>query len=304
MSTNSRIRTDPNTNNYMFSVILSWVPPLMILLFYLVIKASLASIDYFPGAFMSTLIVACTFVVCNIMSYSILAPVMLLKIYWRSSVLTNAFLVGFLLANQSSFESLVVFGYYFMCLSLFHLSEFVFTALFNSREVTTDSFLLNHSMEYGLAALASWVEFFLEAMIIPSLKMSLYTRYIGLTLILFGEAFRKLAMYTAGTNFNHYVQERRHDDHVLVTRGVYSLVRHPSYFGWFYWSVGTQILLANPICTVLYTIASYRFFATRITFEEFHLLKFFGKQYSAYQQRVPSGIPFVKGFIQPDESLD
>ena len=99
------------------------------------------------------------------------------------------------------------------------MSEFVFTALYNHKEISTDSFLLNHSIEYGLAALASWIEFFLEALILPSLKCNFYTFYIGICLILFGEIFRKLAMYTAGTNFNHYVQDKRQDDHVLVTKG-------------------------------------------------------------------------------------
>ena len=148
---------------YMHSVVLSLVPIVMIYLFYVVIKSCLNLVDYHPGSFVFTLIVSCIFVSCNIVSFSILASIMQLKIYWRSSILTNVFLVGFLLSSQDTFQSLVVFGYYLMCLSSFHLSEFVFTALFNSKEVTTDSFLLNHSMEYGLAALASWIEFFLEA---------------------------------------------------------------------------------------------------------------------------------------------
>ena len=81
-------------------------------------------------------------------------------------------------------------------------------------------------------------------------------------------------------------------------------MRHPSYFGWFYWSIGTQILLANPICTIVYAIASFKFFESRIKYEEYHLLNFFGKQYSTYQQNVPTGIPFVKGFVLLEENLD
>ena len=33
--------------------------------------------------------------------------------------------------------------------------------------VITDSFLLNHSAAYGVAAAASWVEFFTEALVFP-----------------------------------------------------------------------------------------------------------------------------------------
>ncbi len=108
-----------------------------------------------------------------------------------------------------------------------------------------------------------------------------------------------------GTNFNHYVQERRKTGHTLVKTGIYSLVRHPSYFGWFYWSVGTQVLLANPVCAVLYAVSSWKFFSSRITYEEFHLVKFFGRENTEYQRRVSTGIPFVRGFVHyGQESLD
>lgn len=56
-----------------------------------------------------------------------------------------------------------------------------------------------------------------------------------------GEVLRKGAMMTAKTNFNHIVQSVHEDGHQLVTHGVYSLCRHPSYVGWFLWSIGTQV---------------------------------------------------------------
>jgi protein-S-isoprenylcysteine O-methyltransferase len=256
------------------------------------------------GGIIYIILLKTLFLVGNTIAYMTFSSLMNFSVYWRSSLLTNAFIVGFMLSHQSSYPALISFGYYTMCLSFFHLSEFVITALYNE-EVTTDSFLLNHSLEYGLAALASWTEFTVEVFFFPQLKMSLYTRFVGLFLVMFGELFRKLAMYTAGTNFNHYIQERKKRDHILVQTGVYSLVRHPSYFGWFFWSIGTQILLANPICAVLYTIATWKFFKSRILYEEFHLIKFFGKEYINYQAKVPSGIPFVKGCIMYAEpSLD
>ena len=48
-------------------------------------------------------------------------------------------------------------------------------------------------------------------------------------------------MFTAKTNFNHYVQYVKQQGHELVTTGVYSFCRHPSYVGWFLWSIGTQV---------------------------------------------------------------
>ena len=49
------------------------------------------------------------------------------------------------------------------------------------------------------------------------------------------------------------------------------------------------MLLINPVCMVLYALASYFFFRERIYVEEFTLLSFFGDQYRQYQQRVWSG---------------
>lgn len=288
-------------DNYIYSVLLSFVPAASVFIITSLIGVTSEQI----GLFLYILMVYGLFILSNVISYINLSSIMDFSIYWRSSLLTNSFLVGFMIANQELYPSTVCFGNYLMCLSFFHLSEFVTTALYNQSEVSTDSFLINHSWEYGLAMLVSWLEFSIEAFCVPWLKTNLYVRFFGLFLVMFGETFRKLAMYTAGTNFNHYVQDRRKTDHVLVKTGVYSFVRHPSYFGWFYWSIGTQILLANPVCTLLYAVSSWKFFKTRISYEEFHLIKFFGKEYIDFQKRVPTGIPFVKGYIlYGEESLD
>lgn len=301
---NTNLASNGLNRDSIFSVFLSIIPTASILLCYIAINALLATNSLHISMILYIILLKTLFIAGNMIAYMTFSSLVNFSVYWRSSLLTNAFIVGFMLSHQHTYTSLVSFGYYTMCLSFFHLSEFVITALFNE-EVTTDSFLLNHSIEYGLAALASWTEFAVEVFLFPQLKLSLYTRFVGLFLVMFGELFRKLAMYTAGTNFNHYIQERKKRDHMLVKTGVYALVRHPSYFGWFFWSIGTQILLANPICTILYSIATWKFFKSRILYEEFHLIKFFGKEYINYQAKVPSGIPFVKGCIMYAEpSLD
>ncbi len=42
--------------------------------------------------------------------------------------------------------------------------------------------------------------------------------------------------------------------------------RHPGYLGFLIWSVGSQVLLCNPVCTVGYTIVMWRFFRDRIPY--------------------------------------
>ncbi|KAM9856101.1 protein-S-isoprenylcysteine O-methyltransferase [Aulostomus maculatus] len=187
------------------------------------------------------------------------------------------------------------FGWYMCSLSFFHYSEYLVTAIINPRSLSLDSFLLNHSVEYSLAALSSWLEFTVEKLLVPELKQLSCLSIVGLLMVLCGEGLRKAAMLTAGSNFNHIVQNEKAQSHVLVTGGVYAYFRHPSYVGWFYWSIGTQVMLCNPVCILGYTIASWRFFRERIEEEELSLIHFFAEDYVEYKKKVPTGLPFISG---------
>lgn len=188
------------------------------------------------------------------------------------------------------------FGYYMCFISFFHFSEYLMIALTNPRTLSLDSFVLNHSREYAIAALSSWVEFFVEWYFFPGLKQHTYIPLLGILLCTSGELLRKLAMLTAKSNFTHVIQSVQEEGHQLVTHGVYSYCRHPSYVGWFYWSIGTQLILLNPVCIVGYIIASWQFFHDRILVEEVTLLNFFGEDYYQYQRKVPTGLPLIHGY--------
>lgn len=101
-------------------------------------------------------------------------------------------------------------------------------------------------------------------------------------------------MYIAQSNFTHQIAETKVNSHKLVTNGVYSICRHPSYAGFFYWALGTQILLMNPISIVLYVVLLRQFFTKRIRYEEMLLIKFFGEEYIAYRKNTPLLMPFVE----------
>lgn len=138
---------------------------------------------------------------------------------------------------------------------------------------------------------------------------------IGLIVCILGEAFRKGAMMTAKSNFTHVISTQKQRDHTLVVHGIYSIFRHPSYVGWFWWSIGTQVIayyfiilyftffqmiLCNPICAFAYAYVSWHFFNRRIIDEEKYLLTFFGVDYVRYQQRVPVGLPYIRGYSIED----
>lgn len=213
----------------------------------------------------------------------------------RALFLGYVFGIGILVWTTAS-PSLQIFGIYTTVLATFHFSEFLAIAWANPATLTIDSFILNHSIVYGAAACFSWIEFFVERYYFCRMKLPSFISYFGLILCISGEITRKLAMCTAKHNFNHYVQSDKSDDHQLITHGVYKFCRHPSYVGWFYWSIGTQLILQNPLCSIAYSLMSWYFFHERIISEEITLLKFFGDDYVEYQARVGTGLPFISGY--------
>jgi len=218
--------------------------------------------------------------------------------YGQGRIAVTAYVLGMVLALGFSLvifsQHLFDFGLYMMLLSVFHLWEFLYVCIYRPKDLTAESFMVNHSKEFNLALLVSWVEYFVEWYFFPSLKGHVFLYWFGFLFCLSGQTFRTVAMITAGQNFNHLIEEEKKQEHTLVTYGVYSLVRHPSYTGWFIWSVATQVILFNPICIIAYTYVSWRFFQDRIAYEEMTLVHMFGNDYEKYKREVPSGIPFVK----------
>ncbi|XP_012221768.1 protein-S-isoprenylcysteine O-methyltransferase [Linepithema humile] len=213
----------------------------------------------------------------------------------RALFLGYIFGIGILVSINAP-PSWQMFGVYTAILASFHYTEFLAIAWTNPATLSIDSFILNHSIAYGVAACLSWIEFFLERYYLHSMKSPRFISYFGIILCILGEILRKLAMFTAKHNFNHVVQSEKSDNHELVTHGVYNLFRHPSYVGWFYWSLGTQLILQNPFCFFAYAFMSWRFFRDRVLIEEITLLNFFGEDYVEYQEKVRTGLPFISGY--------
>lgn len=94
-------------------------------------------------------------------------------------------------------------------MSIFHYTEYLAIAWTNPKTLTIDSFILNHSLHYALAAIASWVEFLVEVYFCPGLKEFRTIMFIGTILCVFGELLRKFAILTAHSNFNHVVSFKK-----------------------------------------------------------------------------------------------
>lgn len=130
------------------------------------------------------------------------------------------------------------------------------------------AFLLNNGSSYYYAHLFSLSEFIITQILSSSnpKPSQAWMPLIGLMLIIIGQSIRTLSMMTAAQSFNHQVSTHPHPqaDHVLIINGIYSYLRHPAYFGFFWWSIGLQIYLNNRASLLIFTIILWKFFNHRI----------------------------------------
>ncbi|KAH8105905.1 ICMT-domain-containing protein [Cristinia sonorae] len=219
------------------------------------------------------------------------------------SVSTISFLLGILFSGgmvmflsggiQQHWWTTAQLGFFLAAWSAFHWGEFAVTAGWNREKCSVDSFLLENGVQYHLAHSTALVEYLLTLYFAPTFKTHTYITAAGIVLVLIGQILRSAAMIHASTNFSHTVAFRKLDTHTLVTDGVYSMFRHPSYAGFFYWALGTQLVLQNPLSFVVFIVVLWRFFNSRIKAEEHALIRFFGQSYTQYRSRVGTKIPFI-----------
>jgi protein-S-isoprenylcysteine O-methyltransferase Ste14 len=124
----------------------------------------------------------------------------------------------------------------------------------------------------------------------PFAPASSKVAYFGLALVFVGIVFAIWARFFLGSNWSGRVSVKQ--DHTLVRRGPYALVRHPIYSGLLLAVLGTAIayreirgLIAAGM--VLWLLLS------KIGIEEAFMSEHFGSQYTDYQRQVKALIPFV-----------
>lgn len=181
---------------------------------------------------------------------------------------------------------------YIIFVQLFHFLEFYITATYQPSRVNDNSFVLDNNA-YFVAHLFALLEYYLE-LNLSFKKNHFKLQLFGIFLLFLSQIIRSLAMITAAENFSHIIKCEREDNHTLITHGIYKYLRHPSYVGFYYWALATQILLLNPISFILFAILVHSFFSERIPYEEYHLIKFFGIDYLNYKRKTYVGIPFIK----------
>jgi protein-S-isoprenylcysteine O-methyltransferase Ste14 len=114
------------------------------------------------------------------------------------------------------------------------------------------------------------------------------TRWVGLGLYAAGGVLRLWPVFVLGRRFSGLVAIQK--NHELVTGGVYSIIRHPSYLGMLVNILGWALVFRSGL-GVLLALAAIVPVVGRIRAEERLLASQFGPDYEAYRRRTARLIP-------------
>lgn len=219
----------------------------------------------------------------------------------RAFFLGNAAIVGFFFAAQLAYHGSHLWRPFLFLgtLSIFHFLEFYTTAAYNTPDAKVSSFLLTNGAHYRIAHSVAFLETITTSYFLSGWQSKVHSRVLvlaGMIMVLMGQVVRSTAMAQAGTNFNHQVQSKKNDGHELVTRGLYAHFRHPSYFGFFWWGIGTQVMIGNSVCTLGYAGVLWYFFMKRINRTSPHSLPLTSETVLIFEQmkRSTSSSSLVK----------
>ena len=81
--------------------------------------------------------------------------------------------------------------------------------------------------------------------------------------------------------------------HTLVTTGVYALVRHPMYAGFWLMALGQALLLPNWVAGPAGLVGFGVLFFGRVAREEAMMLSAFGDEYRTYMRRTARVVPWL-----------
>jgi protein-S-isoprenylcysteine O-methyltransferase Ste14 len=127
----------------------------------------------------------------------------------------------------------------------------------------------------------------------PEVEIPDALRWVGVALSVLGVAFALWSMLTLGRHYDLVLEV--HQDHELVRRGPYALVRHPLYTGLGVHFAGGCLATGNLLLIAGTLLVSYPAFYARARAEERLLRDQFGAEYEKYARRVPMLVPRLLG---------
>jgi protein-S-isoprenylcysteine O-methyltransferase Ste14 len=113
----------------------------------------------------------------------------------------------------------------------------------------------------------------------------------GITCIVAGGWLRRHCFRMLGASFTYDV--RAHASQLVVERGAYRYVRHPSYAAGMLLFTGIGLALTNWLSLVVAVVLPASAYAYRISVEEHALVAALGPAYADYMRRTKRLVPFV-----------
>lgn len=92
-----------------------------------------------------------------------------------------------------------------------------------------------------------------------------------------------------GLNWSPSLEIRQ--EHELITRGIYGVIRHPMYASQWLWVIAQPLLLQNWIAGFLNLLVFIPFYFLRVRAEEQMMIDAFGTQYQEYMRTTGGVLP-------------
>jgi protein-S-isoprenylcysteine O-methyltransferase len=200
------------------------------------------------------------------------------------------------LAKDLTDVSRVALGALGIALCVFPVCEFLCTAYFSPQALCLRAF---HPYTYwthwavGCLAAAEWTG--REAVSWNLRTLQGFCLITGLTLVIVGASFMVKARIDAGNCF--LPKALTEQDPKLVSTGVYSVCRHPWYFGWALWSIGLWLVSATPATALCAAGLNAITLRRKIEVEELGLKQVL-EEYRGYMsetRRLPRGLGWLAG---------
>jgi protein-S-isoprenylcysteine O-methyltransferase Ste14 len=133
-------------------------------------------------------------------------------------------------------------------------------------------------------AASNWLDF-------ANYTLPTWAGVLGVILIIGAVVVFWRAHADLGLNWSPTLEIR--EKHELITRGIYSVIRHPMYASQVLWSLAQILLLQNWIVGFSSLIVFIPFYFMRVRAEEQLMLEQFGEQYRSYMQKVGGVFPKI-----------
>lgn len=124
-----------------------------------------------------------------------------------------------------------------------------------------------------------------------SFSRSLQSDFLGILLFFLGFLLRIYAIKSLGHLFTFEVGLRK--NHQLITKGPYSIIRHPGYLGYLLISLGLYTFFGTLFGIALSLIICSIIYLKRIPLEERILSQQFGEEFESYKLKTKKLIPFL-----------